>query len=231
MKTKAFMLVGILGSVLTILADFLLLGADASAAGTGMFDKYLEIASKVSYMRIGFAGFIGFIGIPVTAVGFLALCRMLKDKKSRLAKVYKYSIWICFGILGSGIHLICCYLLAGMKMNLEAGTENVVNALIKQQAAFAVPSCIVFFVFYFIACICMIALIAKGKTILPKWMWILNPLVLKICINALGKLGTSAFFNGLACSNMSLGALIILLSWLIEVKKIQQKKEVQKKYV
>jgi hypothetical protein len=62
-------------------------------------------------------------------------------------------------------------------------------------------------------------------------MWILNPLVLKICINALGKLGTSAFFNGLACSNMSLGALIILLSWLIEVKKIQQKKEVQKKYV
>jgi hypothetical protein len=228
MKTKSLMFAGILGSVLTILADFLLLGADASEAGTGMFDKYLEIASKVSYMRIGLAGFIGFIGIPITAVGFLALCRMLKDKKSRLAKMYKYSILICFGILGGGVHLICCYLLAGMKMNLEADIQNAVSALIKQQAAFVVPSCIVFFVFYFIACICMMALIAKGKTILPKWMWILNPLVLKICINALGKLGTSAFFNGLACSNMSLGALIILFSWLIEVKKYDRKKELQK---
>jgi hypothetical protein len=42
---------------------------------------------------------------------------------------------------------------------------------------------------------------------------------MKIVINALGKLGTSAFFNGLACSNMSLGALIILLSWMIVIKR------------
>jgi hypothetical protein len=46
-----------------------------------------------------------------------------------------------------------------------------------------------------------------------------NPLVMKIVINALGKLGTSAFFNGLACSNMSLGALIILLTWMIAIKR------------
>jgi hypothetical protein len=107
-----------------------------------------------------------------------------------------------------------------MKMHIEAGTADVVSAVMQQQAGFFVPSLMVFIAVYFVVCISMLILIAKGKTILPKWMWILNPLVMKIVINALGKLGTSAFFNGLACSNMSLGALIILLSWMIAVKRL-----------
>jgi hypothetical protein len=150
---------------------------------------------------------------------------MIKDKESSFAKVYKWSMIISFVALGGGVHIICCYLVAGMKMNIEAGTADVVSAVINQQAGFLVPSVIVFFAVYFVACISMIVLIAKGKTILPKWMWMLNPLVMKIVINALGKLGTSAFFNGLACSNMSLGALIILLAWMIAIKRINGRRQ------
>jgi hypothetical protein len=211
--------VGMLGAILTIVGDFLLLGVGSDASGGGLFDKYLDIASKISYTRIGLAGFFGYVGIPLTAIGFLALHRMIKDQESALAKVYKWSMIVCFGALGGGVHIICCYLVAGMKMNIESGTEDVVSAVISQQAGFFVPSFLVFFAIYFIACISMIVLIAKGKTMLPKWMWILNPLVMKIVINASGKLGTNAFFNGLACSNMSLGALIILLTWMIAIKK------------
>jgi amino acid transporter len=114
-------------------------------------------------------------------------------------------------------------LVAGMKMNIDSGTTDIVTAVMNQQVGFLVPSFIVFFVVYFVACISMIVLIAKDKTILPKWLWILNPLVMKIVINVLGKLGTSAFFNGLACSNMSLGALIILLTWMIAIKRISNR--------
>jgi hypothetical protein len=131
---------------------------------------------------------------------------------------------ICFAALGGGVHIICCYLVVGMKMNIEAGTTDVVSAVIDQQAGFLVPSFIAFFVVYLVACISMAVLIAKDKTILPKWMWILNPLVMKIVINALGKLGTNAFFNGLACSNMSLGALIILLTWISVIKRTGNRK-------
>jgi hypothetical protein len=217
--------VGIIGAILTIIGDFLLLGVDSNTSGGGLFDKYLDIASKISYTRIGLAGFFGYLGIPLTAIGFLALYQMIKDKESSLAKVYKWSMIISFVALGGGVHIICCYLVAGMKMNIEAGTADVVSAVINQQAGFLVPSVIVFFAVYLVACISMIVLIAKGKTILPKWMWILNPLVMKIVINALGKLGTSAFFNGLACSNMSLGALIILLAWIIAIKRINGRRQ------
>jgi hypothetical protein len=217
--------VGIIGAILTIIGDFLLLGVDSNTSGGGLFDKYLDIASKISYTRIGLAGFFGYLGIPLTAIGFLALYQMIKDKESSLAKVYKWSMIISFVALGGGVHIICCYLVAGMKMNIEAGTADVVRTVINQQAGFLVPSVIVFFAVYFVACISMIGLIAKGKTILPKWMWILNPLVMKIVINALGKLGTTAFFNGLACSNMSLGALIILLAWIIAIKRINGRRQ------
>jgi hypothetical protein len=217
--------VGIIGAILTIIGDFLLLGVDSNTSGGGLFDKYLDIASKISYTRIGLAGFFGYLGIPLTAIGFLALYQMIKDKESSLAKVYKWSMIISFVALGGGVHIICCYLVAGMKMNIEAGTADVVSAVIKQQAGFLVPSVIVFFAVYFVACISMIVLIANGKTILPKWMWILNHLVMKIVINALGKLGTNAFFNGLACSNMSLGALIILLAWMIAIKRINGRRQ------
>jgi magnesium-transporting ATPase (P-type) len=217
--------VGMIGAILTIIGDFLLLGVDSNASGGGLFDKYLDIASKISYTRIGLAGFFGYLGIPLTAIGFLALHQMIKDKESHLAKVYKWSMLICFAALGGGVHIICCYLVAGMKMNIDSGTADVVSAVIHQQAGFLVPSFIVFFAVYLVACISMAVLIAKGKTILPKWMWILNPLIMKLMINALGKLGTSAFFNGLACSNMSLGALVILLTWMIAIKRIGDRKE------
>jgi hypothetical protein len=213
-----------IGAILTVIGDFFLLGVDASTSGGGLFDKYLEIASKLSYTRIGLAGFFGFLGIPLTAVGFLALLQMTKEKESCLAKVYKWSVIISFAALGGGIHLICCYLVTGMKMNLDSGTADVVSAVIHQQARFLVPSLVIFFAVYLVVCISMVALIAKGKTVLPKWMWILNPLVMKIVINALGKLGTSAFFNGLACSNMSLGALIILLTWIAVIKRMGNRK-------
>jgi hypothetical protein len=227
MKTDPLRLlyVGMTGAILTIIGDFLLLGVDSTAGGGGLFDKYLEIASKISYTRIGLAGFFGFLGIPLTAIGFLALYRMTTENKSRLANVYQLSILLSFGALGGGFHLICCYLVAGMKMNLEIGTADVVRAVFDQQAGFLVPSFLLFFAVYAVACISMIVLIASGRTSLPKWMGILNPIVMKLAINSLGRLGTSAFWNGIACSNMSLGALILLLAWRIADKRFRRQKE------
>ena len=62
-------------------------------------------------------------------------------------------------------------------------------------------------------------LVAKKKTFLPSWMWILNPLTFKLLINWIGRLGSSALLNGILCSNMSLGAILIFAAWWISLKK------------
>ena len=63
--------------------------------------------------------------------------------------------------------------------------------------------------------ITMILGISKGKTPLPRWMWLINPFTFKILLNLVGKMSTDAFWNGIVCSNMSLGALIIFLAWML----------------
>ena len=47
----------------------------------------------------------------------------------------------------------------------------------------------------------------------------LNPLLFKLLFNVVGRLGTDAVCNGVACANMSLGALAIFTAWTAHLKK------------
>lgn len=213
---------GILGAVLTMIGDFLLLGV-SSAGAEGALGQYLMAAEKISYTRIGLAGFFGYVGIPVTAFGFYVLYQQLTDKTSTLARLYRLSV-LGFAAFGGAIHVVCCYLLTGIKKTLETGTtpDAVLPAILAEQGGYVVPCMVVFFAVYLVNIVAMVVLIAKGKTPFPKWMWVLNPLTFKILLNAVSKLGTSAFLNGLGCSNMSLGALLIFAAWMAVLRKQKQ---------
>ena len=141
---------GMIGAILTMIGDCLLLGVDTSDA-TGALGQYIVSAEKISYTRIGFAGFFGFIGIPVTAFGFYVLYQMLEDKSGMLAKLYRASIY-GYVALGGAIHVICCYLVTGIKKALETGTtaDNMLATVLAEQGAYVIPSTIVFFCFYFL---------------------------------------------------------------------------------
>ena len=224
MKTKKekmtrFLIYGLVGAILTMIGDCLLLGVDTTGA-SGALGQYIVSAQKLSYTRIGLGGFFGFVGIPVTAFGFYVLYMLIEEKSSMLARLYRASVY-GYIALGGAIHIICCYLVTGIKKDLETGTAeaDILQAVLAEQGGYVIPSSLVFFAFYFLNVITMLLIIGKKKTCLPGWMWIINPLTFKVLLNMIGKLGTSAFLNGLACSNMSLGALIIMVVWLIVIGK------------
>lgn len=214
-KVKKLLLYGMIGAVLTMIGDFLLLGVDSTGA-VGALGQYILAAKKISYTRIGLAGSFGFAGIPLTAFGFYALYELMQDKTSALARIYKASV---YGFVASGgaIHIICCYLVTGMKKALETGTdqESMLSVILAEQDGYLIPCFIIFMAFYLANVITMILGISKGKTPLPRWMWLINPFTFKILLNLVGKMSTAAFWNGIACSNMSLGALIIFLAWML----------------
>lgn len=214
-KVKKMLLYGMIGAVLTMIGDFLLLGVDSTGA-VGALGQYILAAEKISYTRIGLAGSFGFAGIPLTAFGFYALYELMQDKTSALARIYKASV---YGFVASGgaIHIICCYLVTGMKKALEIGTdqESMLSVILAEQGGYLIPCFIIFMAFYLANVITMILGISKGKTPLPRWMWLINPFTFKILLNLVGKMSTAAFWNGIACSNMSLGALIIFLAWML----------------
>ena len=213
---------GMLGAVLTMIGDFLLLGV-SSAGAEGALGQYLMAAESISYTRIGLAGSFGYVGIPVTAFGFYALYRLLDEKTSTLARLYRMSVY-GFAAFGGTIHVVCCYLLTGIKKALETGTapDAILNTILAEQGGYLIPCMIVFFAVYLVNIVTMALLVGKGRTPLPKWMWVLNPLTFKILINAVSRLGTNAFLNGLGCSNMSLGTLLIFAAWMAALHKQEQ---------
>lgn len=217
LKVRKLLIYGMIGAVLTMIGDFLLLAVD-SAGAVGALGQYILAAESLSYTRIGLAGSFGFAGIPVTAFGFYALYELMQDKTSTLAQIYKASIY-GFLAFGGAIHIICCYLVTGMKKALETGTgqESMLSVILAEQGGYLIPCFIIFMAFYFANVITLILIIAKGKTLLPRWMWLINPFAFKILLNLVGKMSTAAFWNGIACSNMSLGALIIFLAWMVVV--------------
>ena len=189
-KVKKLLIYGMIGAVLNMIGDCLLLGVD-SVGAVGAFGQYILAAQKVSYTRIGLAGFFGYVGIPVSIFGYYVLYEIMEDKTS---------------------------LLTGMKKAPETGTapnDNILTVILQEQGGYIVPCFVVFFLFYFINVVTMALIIAKKKTCLPGWMWIINPLLFKILFNGLGKMSTSAVLNGIACSNMSLGALVIFTVWMV----------------
>lgn len=218
-KTMQLLRWGAAGAVLTMIGDFLLLGV-SSAGAEGALGQYLMAAEKISYTRIGLAGFFGYLGIPATAFGFYALYRMLAEKTGTFARLYRMSVY-GFAAFGGAIHIICCYLLTGMKKALETGTapDAMLDVILAEQGGYVIPAMIVFFAVYLVNIVAMAVLIAKGRTPLPRWMWVLNPLTFKILLNAVGRLGTGAVLNGLACSNMSLGALLIFAAWMAVLRR------------
>ena len=210
-------MLGILGGILTMTGDCLLLGADSHGVSFGV-EKYAVIAQEISYTRIGLAGFFGFIGIPLTVFGFYVLYMHLADKDDLTAGLYRMSLY-GYVALGGAVHVICCYLMTGIKKDLETGTDNLLMTVLKEQGGYVIPSMIIFLVFYLMSVITMIILVSKKRTFLPSKMWILNPLSFKVLINVIGRLGSSAVMNGIACSNMSLGAILIFIVWWLCLSK------------
>ena len=145
-KVKKLLIYGMIGAVLNMIGDCLLLFV-YSVGAVGAFGQYILAAQKVSYTRIGLAGFFGYVGIPVSIFGYYVLYEIMEDKTSLLARLYRASLY-AFVAFGGAIHIICCYLLTGMKKALETGTapdDNILTVILQEQGGYIVPCFVVFF--------------------------------------------------------------------------------------
>ena len=82
---------------------------------------------------------------------------------------------------------------------------------------FLLPVTVVFAVFFIGANIVQFIAFARGCTPFPKWYCAFNLLVGKAVFNGVRRFGNTALINGIATSNMSLGAIVmftaLLLGW------------------
>lgn len=80
--------------------------------------------------------------------------------------------------------------------------------------------------YYGYKAIAMAIPIIKGKTIFPKWAFVLNPLTGKVVLNILALvMPNTAVCNGIRMSNMGLGSLITFVGLWILLEKYQKQSE------
>lgn len=84
---------------------------------------------------------------------------------------------------------------------------------------FLLPAAALFGIFFTGASVVQFIVFVKGRTPFPKWYCVFNLLIGKAVFNAVRQLGNTALINGIATSNMSLGAIVMFTALLIGWKK------------
>ncbi|MBQ4506476.1 MAG: hypothetical protein II971_04415 [Firmicutes bacterium] len=205
-----------------------------AATGKGQTTETIGLFTKAAYLemaewRMWASIFCGFIGTILYYMGFHRMYGLLKlhvtEPKGQIWVRLFRAAYIMGTVAWAWVHAMFMTDALIFKFVFEAYGEVQTAADIANRVFYAnAPGMLTAYIVCDLGLtIIMIAMVWKKKTYLPPWMWIFNPLTFKLLINMIGRLGSSAFMNGLACSNMSLGAIIIFAAWWISLNKREQR--------
>ena len=143
---------------------------------------------------------------------------LIRERTPRGGRFYRLAMYVYLAVGGGAVHLPCGVFMWLYKSVAEAAGQAVGHDIaLKYLLYFLLPVTVVFAVFFIGASIVQFIAFARGCTPFPKWYSVFNLLVGKVVFNGVRRFGNTALINGIATSNMSLGAIVmftaLLLGW------------------
>lgn len=219
---KKMLCLGLIGTVLSLICDFLL-GWMVYPAADNHYLAMIASCANLSWARLGLSAAFGAVGIPLQYCGFKAIGELI-GRDTKCGK------WVHAGAIstlsmGGSVHILCVALMALVKIECmngfdPAAADTLMHAIPKSAMQFTLwgilPVTLIMMIPYFGMAAAMFLAILKGKTEMPKWMCVLNPLAAKVLLNVAAViLPNFALSNGLGMANMALGGMIPFLGILI----------------
>lgn len=224
-KAERCLKIGLLGALLTLAGD-LLIGAAKFPDGADMIEGYFAIALAMPAWEPVLGGMIGFAGICLEFPAMMTICPLINEKMPRSGRFYKLAMYVYLALGGGAVHLPCgAFMWIYKAVTGAAGQAAAYDIALKYLLYFLMPAAAVFGVFFIGASAVQFIAFYKGATPFPKWYCVFNLLILKAVFNAVRQLGNTAFINGIATSNMSLGAIIMFTALLLGWRKYAGDKE------
>ncbi|MBE5808814.1 MAG: hypothetical protein E7317_10820 [Clostridiales bacterium] len=218
-KAERYLKIGLFGAALTLIGD-LLIGAAKFPDGADMIDGYFAIALTMPAWRPILGGLIGFAGICLEFCGLMTIYPLIREKMPRGCRFYRLSMYVCLAVSGGAVHLPCGAFMWIYRSVAEASGQAVGRDIaFKYLLYFLLPATVVFAVFFIGASAVQFIAFAKGRTPFPKWYSVFNLMVAKVVFNGMRRFGNTALINGIATSNMSLGAIIMFTALLLGWKR------------
>lgn len=224
-KAERNLKIGLLGAVLTLIGD-LLIGAEPFPEGAGLLDGYFAAALAMPAWRPILGGLIGFLGISLEFCGLMTILPLFRDRMPRGGRFYHLSMYVYLAAGGGAVHLPCgAFMWIYKSVTEAAGQAAGRDIATKYLLYFLLPVTAVFSVFFIGASIVQFIAFIKGRTPFPKWYCVFNLLIGKAVFNSVRRLGSSALINGIATSNMSLGAIVMFAALLMGWQKYAGSRE------
>ena len=220
-RIKHLMKLGILASIIALSADIVLGYGAASSAGSGIpatLARYLDVSDG----RLIWSAVLGMIGIPLAALCWFAVYRLIAPQSEKYAHAYRAGIFGCLIFGGCGVHIPCCAAVYFMKKMYELDPDTAFDESLKFILYFLIPATILFLIFYVVLITVHIKAFAKGLTPLPKRAWIFNPLFGLLAAVVL-KLPNIPLTNALAAGWINLGNLWMFGGLLIMLNRNEKR--------
>lgn len=219
---KKLLWLGFVGTILSLICDFLL-GWMIYPEASNHYVAMIASCADLSWIRLGLSAAFGAVGIPMQYFGFKAIAEII-GKNTRYGKLVNIGA-ISTAAMGGSVHILCVALMALVKIECEGGfdpaaaptmLESIPASALQFTLWGILPVTLIMMTPYMVGAIAMFLSIFKGKTPLPKWMCLLNPLTAKVLLNVVAVIApNSALSNGLGMANMALGGMIPFLGVLI----------------
>ena len=214
--------IGIFAAFMVLVGDMLLGWGVHDASKAGM-EGFLSAYADLSDRRIFWSAMLGFIGIPLEALCYFGVYRLISPYSERLAHLYRSGILGVLAFAGCGVHVPCLAAVFVYKYFGKVSPELAEEICVKFGMYFLLPGMIFFFVFWIIQHIAHIRAFIKGYTPYPEWCWIFCPAVGMAVTMLLKFIPETALRNAITAGWISIGNLWMFLGLLITMKKARKR--------
>ncbi|MBR1584957.1 MAG: hypothetical protein IJ662_05405 [Clostridia bacterium] len=219
-RIRHLMKLGIFAALMVLAGDMLLGWGVHDANQSGM-EGFLSMYLPLPDSRIFWSAFLGLIGIPLEALCYFSVYRLIKPSSEKYAHLYRSGILGVLAFAGCGVHVPCLACVFFYKYMNAASPDTALDASIRFGLYFLLPGMILFLIFWVVQHIAHISAFSKGLTPYPKWCWIFCPAVGMALTMLLKFLPETALRNAITAAWISIGNLWMFLGLLITSKKAE----------
>jgi hypothetical protein len=200
--------IGLVGAALLLAADILLVYTPLPLARFNIFN----VAPGKSAARLVYGSLLGVFAIPLVLAGFGSLYLALGPAGFWLAAPPVVLGTFAY-VVGAGFHAAIPFYIAAIQ---EAHAENAsASPTLALMARVFVPLQRALFLFVGTSSLCLLAAILSGKSLYPRWMVFVSPLVLGLLFRALMRLSHPRIVGVLFPAANNLSMMVFLACSLV----------------
>lgn len=231
-KTRAdlrrMLWIGLVAAIVTVLGGELPIGwveyPAVAGDATGMLGMLIG-SGNLSMGQLACGVLFGGIGIPLQYYGFEAAARLVgQNGNPKSARLLHWGAAATAG-LGGIVHVICVALMFVCSMadfSGMTGLAGIPQAVLDFALWLVMPVSVAFMPVYYAMCMALFMVVVRGKTCLPRWAAVFNPLTATLVLNALPMLlPASHVINALGMANMGIGSVLTFAGLLALLPKTE----------